>query len=256
MKLGFIGTGALTSAIVTGLKSHPGDSPSILLSPRNADIAAELAASYPDVTVAPDNQSVLDDCDIAMLAVRPQIAGDVLPVLEFRPEHVVISLMATISLEQVAAFAAPARRIVKALPMPMVARRIAPTIVYPPDQVAAEIFGRLGKVIPVADAAEFDALSVVTATFATYFKHLDTIAKWVSAQGVAEDKVRDYVAGIYTALAHAPEAAPHSDFSELAQEYATRGGINEQVVRELSDKGVFEAFAESLDNVHRRIIGV
>ena len=39
----------------------------------------------------------------------------------------------------------------------------------------------------------------------------------------------------------------------LAQEYATRGGINEQILRELTDRKLFEAFAESLDGVHRRI---
>ena len=80
MKLGFIGTGALTSAIVTGLKSDPDNSVSILLSPRNEDIAASLASRYRDVRVAPDNQAVLDACDTVMLAVRPQLAHDVLPI--------------------------------------------------------------------------------------------------------------------------------------------------------------------------------
>src|SRR5438552_13200263 len=74
MKLGFIGTGALTSAIVTGLKSDPAASVSILLSPRNEHIAATLASRYTDVRVATDNQAVLDHCDTIMLAVRPQVA--------------------------------------------------------------------------------------------------------------------------------------------------------------------------------------
>lgn len=255
MKLGFVGTGALTSAIVTGLKSVPDNSISILLSPRNEEIAAGLAAEFKDVRIASSNQEVLDGSDVVMLAVRPQIAADVLPELTFRPDHMVISLMATISLDEVQTLVMPARQVSKALPMPMVARRIAPTIVYPPSPIAAEIFGRLGKVIPVDNAGEFDALSVVTATFATYFQYLDTISTWVAGQGVAEEKARDYVAGIFKALAHASEADPKSNFEHLAKEYATRGGINEQVVRELGARGVFRAFSESLDNVHRRIIG-
>lgn len=255
MNLGFVGTGALTSAIVTGLKSVPDNSISIRLSPRNGEIAASLAAQFGDVDVANSNQEVVDESDVIMLAVRPQLAADVLPDLTFRTDHVVISLMATISLEQVEALVAPARQVVKALPMPMVAKRIAPTIVYPPAPIAEEIFGRLGKVIPVNDAAEFDALSVVTAAFATYFRYLDTISNWVTSQGVAEDKVRDYVTGIFKALSHAPGVDPNSSFIHLAQEYATRGGINEQVVRELGERGVFEAFSESLENVHRRIVG-
>ena len=110
MKLGFIGTGALTAAIVSGLKSVAGNSVSVLLSPRNEEIAAQLAARYPDVRIASDNQAVLDACDTVMLAVRPQIAHDVLPRLRFRPEHHLISLIATLSREEIADRDAAVRR--------------------------------------------------------------------------------------------------------------------------------------------------
>ncbi len=255
MRLGFIGTGALTSAIVVGLKSVPDNSVSVVLSPRNEKVAADLASRYPDVRVAGDNQAVLDDCDTVMLAVRPQIAHDVLPALRFRRDHHVVSLIATLSREEVAALVAPVEHVTKALPMPMVARREGPTIVLPPDPVVAELFGRLGKVIEVEDAGEFNALGVATATFASYFKYLDTIHGWLEGHGVVDSRARDYVAGLFKALAHAPETAPHASFMELAEEYATRGGINEQVLRELTDRNLFDVFAESLDGVHRRILG-
>lgn len=255
MKIGFIGTGALTSAIVTGLKSVADNSISILLSPRNEEIAASLAAQFSDVHVASSNQAVLDGSEVVMLGVRPQIAADVLPSLKFRADHLVISLIATISREEIASLTGPAARIIKALPMPMVSQRQAPTIVYPPDPVASEIFSRLGKVVAVEDAAEFDALSVVTATFATYFKFLDTVTSWVVDHGVAKAKARDYVTGIYRALAIAPEIDRENDFTQLAQEYATRGGVNEQVLRELADAGIFDTMSASLDRIHRRIRG-
>lgn len=255
MKLGFIGTGALTSAIVAGLKSVADNSVSVLLSPRNEEVAAGLASRYPDVRVATDNQAVLDACDTVMLVVRPQIAHDVLKELRFRRDHHVVSLIATLSREDVAALIAPAEHVTKALPMPMVAHRQGPTIVFPPDLTVAELFGRLGKVIEVEDAREFDALSVATATFASYFKYLDTIHGWLEGHGVADSRARGYVASLFKALANAPETAPHAGFMDLAEEYATRGGINEQVLRELIARNLFDAFAESLEGVHRRILG-
>jgi len=255
MRLGFIGTGALTAAIVAGLKSLADDHVSILLSPRNEQIAADLAARYAGVRVAADNQAVLDGSDTVMLAVRPQVAPEVLPQLRFRKDHHVVSLIATISLEKAAAFVAPAQRTTKALPMPMVAHRQGATIIYPPDARISALFRALGKTIEVKDAAAFDALSVVTATFAAYFKYLDTIHRWLGERGVGDPTARDYVASLYKALAHAPDAAPAEGFLDLSAEYATRGGINEQVLNELSEQGVFEAFAESLDRVHRRIGG-
>ena len=133
MKLGFIGTGALTSAIVTGLKSVADNSVSVLLSPRNDEIAASLASCYPDVRVAPDNQAVLDNCDTIMLAVRPQIAHEVLLELQFRRSHHVVSLIATLSREEITALTAPAERVTKALPMPMIAHRLGATVIFPPD---------------------------------------------------------------------------------------------------------------------------
>jgi pyrroline-5-carboxylate reductase len=66
----------------------------VLLSPRNKEIAGSLASRYSDVRVAPDNQTVFDNCDTIMLAVQPQIAHDVLPELQFRRGHHVVSLIA------------------------------------------------------------------------------------------------------------------------------------------------------------------
>ena len=255
MKLGFVGTGALTAAIVTGLRSLPESGTSVVLSPRNTDIAADLAARFPQVSVAADNQAVLDACDTVMLAVRPQVAHEVLSGLAFRPDHEVVSLIATVSAAEIAALVAPATRVTKALPMPMIALRQGSTILCPPNPGMAAFFGRMGGVIEVDDVAEFDALSVVTATFATYFRHLETIHRWLVGQGVDAGKGRDYVVSIYKALANAPDTMPHADFAALSSDYATRGGVNEQLVRELEARGVFDAFAQSLDAVHRRIAG-
>lgn len=255
MRLGFIGTGALTSAIVTGLKSVNDGNESILVSPRNAGNAKRLAENFPDVAVAADNQAVLDGTDVVMLAVRPQDAAEVLASLRFRPDHHVISLMATITLDEVAQLVAPATEISKALPMPMVAQRVAPTIICPPDPVSEGIFGRLGKAIVVDNEDAFNALSVVTATFATYFSYLEMLSDWVAEQGVPETQAREYVAGIYQALTLAAQADPANGFSELAQDYKTAGGINEQMVTELAAKGLFGVIAESLENVHKRLAG-
>ena len=57
---GVLGVGALASAIVTGLCEGVADPPAIVLSPRNADTAADLAARFESVSVAADNQAVVD----------------------------------------------------------------------------------------------------------------------------------------------------------------------------------------------------
>ena len=252
MTLGIVGTGALTAAVITGLKSSGNDARRVLLSPRNAEISAELAARYADVQVASDNQAVLDGSETVMLAVRPQVAREVLQVLRFQNDHHVVSFIATISREEIASLVAPAERVTKALPMPMIAHKLGATIIFPPDPGIAAFFGKLGKAIEVESEHEFNALSVVTATYATYFRYLDTIDDWLESHDVSSDTAREYIATLFKALAHAPEAAPASAFMDLAKEYATIGGINEQVLSELESQDVFKMFAKSLDNVYRR----
>jgi pyrroline-5-carboxylate reductase len=255
VNLGFIGTGALTSAIVTGLKTDPIIPVSIHLSPRNEQTAAALASRYPDVWVATDNQEVLDNCETVMLALRPQVAHQVLPLLKFRRTHHVVALMATMSRDEVASLVLPAERVTKALPIPMVAHRQGATLIYPFDPAIAALFGSLGRVIEVGDPTEFNTLTVATATFATYFKYLDTIHGWLRDHGVSDSKGRDYVAALFQALANAPEKVPGSGFMQLAAAYATPGGINEQMLRAFTTEHLFEVLREGLDSVHRQISG-
>lgn len=205
MNIGFIGTGALTSAIVTGLGTVADDATTVWLSPRNAKIAAELAARYRNVQVAPDNQTVLDQCDTVVLAIRPQVAHDVLPRLRFREAQHVITVIGIVSAAEVAGMVAPAQRVTKALPVPMIAHGLGATLVCPPDPHATAFFKQLGDVIEVKNPAEFDALSVATATFATHFKYLETIQAWLQDHGVADSAARDYLTGLFKALAIAPE---------------------------------------------------
>src|SRR6185312_9756127 len=125
----------ITAAIVTGLNAAGHGEP-IAVSPRNAQVAADLSRRFANVTVAASNQAVLDACEVAVLAVRPQIVAGVLPELRFRPDHQVISLIAATSLAYLRAATAPAAAVTRAVPMPMVARRQGPTAIYPASPVA------------------------------------------------------------------------------------------------------------------------
>jgi pyrroline-5-carboxylate reductase len=158
MKLGFVGTGEITSAMVTGLSSCGIASHSIRLSPRNSAIAADLADRFAGVTVASSNQEVLDDCETAVIAVRPQVAQNVLSELRFRPDHKVISVVAA---------------------LPSTAKRLSPTAIYPPDRLVEKLFATIGTVFAVETEEEFDAMCAATATIASYFAFTNAVASWL-----------------------------------------------------------------------------
>lgn len=253
MKLGFVGTGAITSAIITGLNASGAGEDTILVSPRNADIAATLTAKFANVTVAASNQAVLDGSDVVMLAVRPQVAEDVLSALKFRPDHHVISLMAITPLEKVSALVAPATKVARAIPIPIVADRCGPTAIYPPDPVAAAIFNRLGTAIEAKSADQFSAFSAVTATMAPYFAFAGEIAGWLARHDVPAEDARRYIATVFQGLANIAVKDSHRSFAALSGEFATRGGINEQVVAHLKETGALTALSDALDAVLHRM---
>ena len=90
---------------------------------------------------------------------------------------------------------------------------------------------------------------------AAYFGFLGHIASWVTAKGIPAAQAREYVARMFAGLNEAGLEAPQRGFEELATAHATPGGLNEQVLRDLTAHGVFETLTEALDSVHRRASG-
>lgn len=252
MRLGFIGTGAITKAIVTGLCTAESDVSEIWLSPRTAETAQFLAASFSTVRVASSNQEVLDRAATVILAVRPQVAREILGALRFRPDHHVISLIATFPHELIEPLVTPARTVVRAAPLPSVARHLGPTILWPRDGVARALFGATGKAIEVESVAEFDALFAVAAEMASFFALLDSCANWLIDRGVRPAAARSYLSAMYFGLADTARTSDE-DFATLIKEHSTGGGINEQLHYEVCEAGVYERHRQALDAVLARI---
>ena len=254
MTLGFVGTGAISAAIVTGLNSE-GPRHNIRLSPRNAAVAAGLASRFDNVSVCASNQEVLETSDTVVLAIRPQVAEEVLSGLRFPSSQIVISLVAGFSVRRIADLVTPARRIWRAIPLPSVAQRKSPIAVYPAGGPAAELFSPLGQVFGIETEDHLNAFSTATSTMAAYFGFVGQIASWVAQKGVPEQQGREYVAQMFRGLTDAGLEAAQQSFEDLAAAHATPGGLNEQLLRDLTDHGVFDTLAQALDSVHRRAAG-
>src|SRR5258705_8508816 len=144
MRLGFIGTGTITEAVVTGLLRFGVTFDHISLSPRNAETAAGLAALDGRVRACANNQEVLETSDIVCLAVVPQIATDVLSELRFDSRHHVISFIAGFPVHEVRRLVRTEGSVVRAIPLPAVAEGKGSTAICPPDGVAKSIFSAPG----------------------------------------------------------------------------------------------------------------
>jgi pyrroline-5-carboxylate reductase len=128
MAYGILGVGAIGAAIVKGLCENVDDAPAVLLSPRNAKIAAGLAGRFATVDVVADNQALVDGARVVIVCVRPQVAQFVLAELRFPADRVVISAMAGVPVRTIQRLVAPATDVARVIPLPSVARRDGVTL--------------------------------------------------------------------------------------------------------------------------------
>jgi pyrroline-5-carboxylate reductase len=252
--IGFLGTGRIASAVVEGLmrEAGPANSP-VVVSPRNAQRAAALADKFPGVSVAADNQAVIDRSRVVFLCVRPQAAMDVLTPLAFRSDQTVVSLI-PMPAAVIRPTVAPARSLLRVLPLPTCARGIGAVPYWPAaEDDVRELLARLGRPLPLASEHEFSVLWTATALIAPFYTFMETTAAWAVENGAAADTASDYVAGMFNALAAVALDGPADRFGHLAAEGATPGGLNEQALAMLRAGGACDRVREALDAILKRI---
>jgi pyrroline-5-carboxylate reductase len=253
-RLGVIGVGNIAAALLTGLATGAEPPRSVLLSPRSAEAGAALAARFGQMRVAADNQAVLDGSDVVILAVRPQVTEEVLAPLRFRADHRIISLIAIHPQAKIAPLVAPATRITRVLPLPPVARRIGPIALSPPDPELEAWLATVGTVVAVADDHHFETVWSTSALIATFYELVSRAADWGVAQGLTRDAAERYAKSVFHAVAQ-PLADPGAKPAELAELAQTKGGLNEQILRHLTQAGAFDEVGRALDAVLARLEG-
>jgi len=253
--IGFVGTGAITEAMVRGLLLEPACVSQIVISPRNAEVAARLEREFPAVRIAGDNQAVLDGSDVAVLAIRPQIAKDVIESLRFREGQTVISVVAATERASLLDWIGADVHLVQAIPLPFVAERQGVTAIFPPDRLVAELFDTLGRAVQCDNRREYDLLGAGSALMSTYFGILESAATWLADNGMQREKANAYLAQLFASLSARASASDTEDFAALSEEFATKGGLNDQVLADFDRDGGRAALHRALDRVFARIEG-
>jgi pyrroline-5-carboxylate reductase len=253
MQLGFVGSGAITEAVVTGLMKSRTDIDGVIVSPRNRDVASRLAETFPTVRVGAGNQEVVDSADIVFLAIRPQIAEDVVRELRFREQQHVVSFVAAVQIEALASWINVPVIINRAIPLPFVAELRGATAIYPPNDRIADLFSSLGTAVQAKELKQYNLFGAASALMATYFGLMETSARWLEAQGMPYDQANLYLRQLFGGLSNVATSSKEQTFEAMASEFSTKGGLNEQVLAEFTRNGGPEALTLALGSVLKRI---
>ncbi|MBM1634177.1 NAD(P)-binding domain-containing protein [Sulfitobacter mediterraneus] len=248
MRIGFIGTGEIAAAMVRGLA---GRGHQIMVSERNAQVAAQLAAEVDGATVAA-NADVVAGSDVVFLCLMADVARQALPSLPFRADQAVISVMVDVSHETLQQLCAPATDIAMTIPLSAISTGGSMLPVYPASTALTALFGDSDHVFAVASEAALNAHFAGSALSAPLIALMQTGAQWLGDQTGDPKAAEGYVAGVFAGFLR-QMATSDADFDTLLQGLATEGGLNASLKAHMQETGAHDALVAGLEALKPRL---
>ena len=248
-QVGFLGTGAITVAMVEGLA---GDGHSIMVSERNAQNAAKLAERFDEVSVG-SNADVVSASEILVLGLMPEVARDVLPTLPFRSGHRVISTVADLSYDAVQVLCAPAADISLTIPLPSIAHGGSPLPVFPDTGAARALFAGKNPVIGVETEAGLRLYLGGCATSLALIEQVLHTRDWLAEETGDPAGAETYLAALFASYFNDVLASDTGRLDEIAQALSTTGGFNATVRDDMRGLGAPDALVAAIERLRPRL---
>jgi len=253
MKLGFIGTGKITSSVVTGICGSRMSFKKIMLSPRNRNIAKRLKRQFKKVSIAKNNQEIVNSCNWIFLAVTPTVGQKIIKDLKFKSSQTIISFISTITLPQLKKAIKVKATIVRAIPLPPISLRKGPVPMFPPNKKVKNFFNKLGTTVEISNEKLSKNFWSTSGMMAPFYELLSTMSNWLVKRGVKRDKAQKYVTSLFLALSEDAVVNSNKDLKHLVKESQTPRGLNEQGVKELRKAGFYRATEKTLNSILKRL---
>jgi len=253
MKLGFIGTGKITSSVVTGICRSKISFKRILLSPRNRNVAKRLKRQFKKVSIAKNNQEIVNSCNWIFLAVTPTVGQKIIKNLKFKSSQTIVSFISTMTLPQLKKAIKVKAKIVRAIPLPPISLRKGPVPMFPPDKKVKFFFNKLGTTVEISNEKLSKNFWSTSGMMAPFYELLSTMSSWLVRHGVKRDKAQKYITSLFVALSEDAVVNSNKDLKYLVKESQTPRGLNEQGVKELRKAGFYRATEKTLNSILKRL---
>lgn len=237
MRIGFIGTGTISAAVIEGLQSLP-DAPQIVVSPRSEATSLALAAKFRNVTRAQSNADVAT-ADIVFLGMRPMHVEAAMAGIGFRAGQIVASMVAGFGLDDIGA-RWPKATVCRFIPLPGIARGKGPMTTYPAVPEIIELMSPLGDLFVAPDEARIH-FGGINAFMSSYYELQRALIDVGTGAGLGASDARGFVVSMLGMLADTAQDTPDAVFDKLVEEHQTKGGLNERVRITLMEQGWFDA---------------
>ena len=253
MKLGFIGTGKITSSVVTGICGSKISFKKIMLSPRNKNVAKRLQRQFKKISIAKNNQEIANSCNWIFLAVTPTVGQKIIKNLKFKSRQTIVSFISTMTLPQLKKAINVKATIVRAIPLPPISLKKGPVPMFPPNKKVKNFFNKLGTTIEISNEKLSKNFWSTSGMMAPFYELLSTMSNWLVKRGVKRDKAQKYITSLFVALSQDAVVNSNKDLKHLVKESQTPRGLNEQGVKELRKAGFYRSTEKTLNSILKRL---
>ena len=200
MNIGFLGTGHITYSTILGIFKSNLKIKKIYISPRNKTIAKKLSKRFKKVTIAKDNQQLINKSNWVFLAITPQVGKKILSKLNFKQSQKIVSFISTINLAQLKKYIGKKNKIVRAIPLPPISNKLGPIPICPSDKQVKGFFSKLGTVIEIKNEKLSKNFWVTSSMMAPYYELLKVLSDWLVQRGIKRNVAQKYITSLFVAL--------------------------------------------------------
>ena len=253
MKLGFIGTGKISSSVITGICRSNISFKKILVSPRNRSVAQNLTKKFNKVFIGKSNQEIVNSCNWIFLAVTPTVGKKIIKDLKFRSDQTVISFISTMTLPELKKIVKVKAKIIRAIPLPPISLKKGPVPIYPPNKQVKFFFDKLGTTVEIKNEKLSKNFWATSGMMAPFYELLNVMSTWLVKRGVKRSDAQKYITSLFAALSKDAVVNSKKDLRLLVKESQTPKGLNEQGVKELRKSGFYRSTEKTLNSILKRL---
>ncbi len=252
MKLGFIGTGQITKAVINGLLGSKIKFSKIYISERNSKISKQLEKKNKKIIISNNNQKILNLSNWVFLAITPSVGNKIIKKLKFKKNHTIVSFISTIKMQDLKKMIKVKAKIVRAIPLPPISIRKGPIPIFPPNKKVKNFFNKLGTTIEVKNEKLSLNFWTTSSMMAPFYEQLKTLTAWLVKKGVKKDNAQKYITSLFVALSQDAFLKSY-DLNKLVKDSQTPRGLNEQSVNELRKLGTYSSLNKTMESVLKRL---
>ena len=253
MNLGFIGTGKITSSVITGICNSSIKYKKIVVSSRNKIISQRLKKKFKSINIEKNNQKIIDSCNWVFLAVTPAVGEKILKSLKFRSGQTVVSFISTITISELKKMIKVKANIVRAIPLPPISLGKGPIPICPPNKKVKIFFNKIGSTVEIKNEKLSINFWSTSGMMASYYELLKVMSEWLVKKGIKRSDAQKYITTLFLALSEDAVVNSKKELKYLVKESQTPKGLNEQGLKEMSKKGIYKSLINTLNSIHKRL---